>query len=616
MSSRIGSWVCAVMMLSLSGCSTWEEWSHHTPVPEVDEDSAEFDSKTDLVGAMAVPFGLYPVKVEAIGLVTGLRNTGSDPKPGPQREVLISEMKARGIPAPSKVIASTETSLVLVRGVMRPGIQQGDHFDIEIHVPAQSDTTSLRGGYLLECRLREMEAREDNQIHQGFTLGLASGPVLVDPTANPKKDRVLVCRGRILSGGIAQKPRPLALVLKPAHESVINSSRIETAINRRFHTFDKGIKVGVAKAKTEKFIELKLHPRYKENIQRYVAVVRSTALRESELERSDRLNLLEKQLLDPITSSRAALQLEAIGSKQAIDVLERGLRKTNPEVRFYSAEAMAYLDDNRAAEVLAEAARNQPAFRVFALTALSAMDDVTAADHLRDLMQSPSSETRYGAFRALWTMNPNDPLVRGEQLDSTFTYHVIDTAQPPMIHVTRNRRAEVVLFGRDQRFKTPLAVEAGTRIMVTSISDTEIAVSRFTPNEADQKRVVSTRVDDVIRAIVDLGGMYPDVVQALQEAKAANALIGRFEVDSLPTGGRVYDRHDGEEGQAAGKGHAGPVANSPIPDLYLKMGDKPVVTEGVSAGAAKDSTKDKGDKAKKKKSKESEGEETSKKSSL
>ena len=90
-----------------------------------------------------------------------------------------------------------------------------------------------------------------------------------------------------------------------------------------------------------------------------------------------------------------------------------------------------------------------------------------------------------------------------------------------MVHVTRSRRPEVVLFGKDQRFLTPLAVNAGNQILVTSPASDEIAVSKFAANEPDQKRIVSTRVDDVIRAIVELGGTYPDVVQALQEAKAA-----------------------------------------------------------------------------------------------
>src|SRR4029079_4163655 len=36
-------------------------------------------SDTQLIGDLAVPFGLYPLTVESVGLVTGLPGTGSDP---------------------------------------------------------------------------------------------------------------------------------------------------------------------------------------------------------------------------------------------------------------------------------------------------------------------------------------------------------------------------------------------------------------------------------------------------------------------------------------------------------------------------------------------------------
>ncbi len=120
-------------------------------------DEPQSDKHTSLlVGDMAVPFGLYPVRVEAVGLVTGLNGTGSDPAPSPQRAALIEEMQTRGVTDPNAVLASGNTSLVLVQGFLRPGIQKGDHFDVEMRVPGQSETTSLRGGYLLETRLAEM----------------------------------------------------------------------------------------------------------------------------------------------------------------------------------------------------------------------------------------------------------------------------------------------------------------------------------------------------------------------------------------------------------------------------------------------------------------------------
>ena len=110
---------------------------------------------------------------------------------------------------------------------------------------------------------------------------------------------------------------------------------------------------------------------------------------------------------------------------------------------------MAYLDDTRAAPVLAKAAAEEPAFRAFALAALSAMDDGGAYDQLRSLLDLPSAETRYGAFRALWAMNPEDAVIKGESLGG-FNYHVLSTAGPPMIHVTRSFRPEIVVFGHEQ----------------------------------------------------------------------------------------------------------------------------------------------------------------------
>ena len=73
---------------------------------------------------------------------------------------------------------------------------------------------------------------------------------------------------------------------------------------------------------------------------------------------------------------------------------------------------------------------------------------------------------------------------------------------------------------------------------MNGLSGGEIKVSHF--SETTQQRVVSTNVDDVIRAVVELGGTYPDVVQMLAQAKESGALSSRFRVDALPEGGREY----------------------------------------------------------------------------
>lgn len=523
-------------------------------------------SDTMLVGELAAPIGLNSFQVEAIGLITGLDGAGSDPQPSAQQSALLDEMKKRGVQNPNQVLASHDTEIVIVRAYMRPGIQKGDHFDVEVRALAQSEAKSLRGGWLLDSRLKQMAVTNGGEIRDGKPYGMAAGPVLVDPAADGEADRMKLLRGRILGGGVCLESRKLGLVLQPQHQNVVASSQLGLAVNSRFYRFVSGVKQGVATPENDKFVELVVHPRYKDNVERYVRVVRSLPVRENPSERLARLALLERMLLDPITSASAALRLEAIG-KDAVKTLVKGVKSENEEVRFYSAESLAYLDESQAVAPLAEAARKVRAFRAFALTALSAMDDYEARAALKELLDVPSAETRYGAFRALWAMPTRDPFAQGENLNDQFSYHLIESKGPPMVHLTRSYRAEVVLFGPYQRLKPPFALSAGKHMQVISHGGEEVTVSRFDVGQRDQKRVISPKLDEVIRTIVDLGGTYPDVFQALQQAKAQKALEARFEIDALPQGGRTYYRQlDGDDSdEESGKDFV--VAN-PLPGLF------------------------------------------------
>jgi flagellar basal body P-ring protein FlgI len=529
-----------------------------------------------LISEYTHAYGMTSVKVEGVSMVTGLAGTGSDPPPSSQRAELLAEMSRRNVANPNDILASGNTSLVLVRGFLRPGIQEGDRFDIEVRVPSRSDTTSLRSGYLLSARLTELAVLGD-QIHQGNLLATAEGPVLVDPSADPKSNQAAVTQGRVLGGGVALKTRPLGLVISHEYQSIRLSQQIAASINHRFYTFVSGRKQGVATPKTDEYIDLLVQPRYKDNVARYIRVVRNMSVNESPHELQDRLLLLDHQLADPLTAANAAIRLEAIGSDQSIEILNQNVKSSDPEVRFYSAEALAYLDQTTAVPVLADAARDEPAFRVNALAALSAMNDVMAVDALRALLDVNSAETRYGAFRALWAMNHHDPFVRGQQLGDQFDLHVLDVPGPKMVHVTRSFRPEVVLFGKDQHFELPLVLDAGQNILVNGQSGDKITVSKFAPGAEPQQRVVTSSVEDVIRAIVDLGGTYPDVVQALQQAKKDGSLTSRFAVDALPQPGRQYDKDashehsDAHSGDPAAESQDIPLdVSTPLPSLFTQ----------------------------------------------
>ncbi|MCC6494001.1 MAG: flagellar basal body P-ring protein FlgI [Pirellulales bacterium] len=532
------------LLSPLTGCMgpIFRQQSPDASLTPVDDESP---GSTRLISSVAHPYGMDYVKIENVALVTGLSGTGEDPAPSPQRAALLAEMNRREIENPNEVLASPNTALVLVRGYLRPGMQEGDQFDIEVRTPSKSDATSLRGGWLLETRLSET-AVLGGQIRTGHETAVAQGPILVDPAATADDDPALATQGRVLGGAVCIKARQLGLILDHQHRSIRLSQVAAKAVSDRFCTYINGRRMGVATPKTDEYIELAVHPRYKDNVARYMRVVRSIAINESAAQQLERLKLLHDQLLDPVTTETAALRLEAIGGDQAIELLKEGASSKDKEVRFYSAEALAFLDVTEAVAPLAQAAIDEPAYRINAFSALGAMKDGAASEALFGMLSLKSAETRYGAFRALTAMAPDDPRIGGVKLGSggKFNYHVLDIPGPPMIHVTNSHQPEVVLFGKEHRFQTPLFVDAGPWILVKGNAGAQITVSRFAPREPTQQRIVSTNVDEVIRAVVDLGGDYPDVVQMLQQAKNLGALPSRFRVNALPQSGRTVDLGD------------------------------------------------------------------------
>lgn len=498
---------------------------------------------TQLVSAVAHPYGMNFVKVENVALVTGLAGTGEDPAPSPQRAALLAELNRREIAHPNEVISSPNTALVLVRGYLRPGIQAGDHFDIEVRTPSRSDTTSLRGGWLMETQLSEV-AVLGGVLRNGHDIAVCQGAILVEPSADIENNPALMVQGRVLDGAIATKSRQLGLILDHSHQSIRVSQMTAKAVSERFHTYIDGRRKGVATPKTDEYIELIIHPRYKDNVGRYMRVVRSIAVRETDQQRLDRLKLLNGQLLDPVTSETAALRLEAIGGAEAIEILKKGAQASDSEVRFYAAEALAYLDVTEAVEPLAKAAADEPAYRVAAFSALGAMEDGASSEALVKLLSVKSAETRYGAFRALSTMKVKDQIVEGENLNGKFRYHRLDVAGPPMVHITNSHRPEIVLFGLDHQLTLPIVLDAGPRILINGLKGDKITVSSFGPNKPTEQRIVSPNVDDVIRAVIDLGGDYPDVVQMLRKAKETGAMQSRYCENALPEMGRSPERDD------------------------------------------------------------------------
>lgn len=188
------------------------------------------------------------------------------------------------------------------------------------------------------------------------------------------------------------------------------------------------------------------------------------------------------------------------------------------------------------------------------MTALAAMEHAGAQDALVKLLDSPSAETRYGAFRALRASDSSDPLVSGQVLNKSFGYHTIGSKADPVIHFAKSRRPEIVVFGQSQRIDPPAFLFAGKEIMIKAVDRDKLKVSSFKPGKETESVFCSPSVDDLIHAIVDLGGGYQEVLVAIQSAKKGGYLDARVEVGALPSPARSYHR-DATTGVAESRYH-------------------------------------------------------------
>jgi flagellar basal body P-ring protein FlgI len=529
-----------------------------------DAESADkrYETKVDtpMIGDYTTFAGLQPLMLEGVGLVVGLNGTGGDPAPSMYRTELMNDLKRRGVPNPNAILQSPNTALVLIRAYLPPLMKKGETIDIEVRLPDSADATSLAGGWLMDTYLTEQAIVPGRALPLlSFAYARGQGAILTagigsDVTKSPE----LLKRGRVLGGATVLKERELALYLRHDFRSIRNSQRLAEVIGRRFHDFDEyGIKKPMAKAKTDQKLVLNVHPRYKDNYPRYLQVIRHMAFRETTVGARVRSQKLQEQIFNADRAEECSLELEAIGS-DGIPVLKQALTSPLLEVRFHAAMALAYQGNADGLPALVEAVRKERAFRVFALAAISTLDDAEAHLALRDLMNEPSAETRYGAFRALWTLDKRDPFIRGETLGirgededkpgrnvGGYMLHALETTDEPMVHALTRTRPEIVLFGANQEFRAPLNLSAGRHIIITAQpGSSTISLAKFQVGQRDQRRETSMQVADVIRAADELGASYPDIVQMLADASKQKNLPTSMAIDELPEGGRVYYRPD------------------------------------------------------------------------
>ena len=480
--------------------------------------------------------------VMGFGLVYNLGDNGCVEVDSPHRRHVIEELKrSMKVDSPSQWIDSKDTAIVMVQAKIPPGIRKGEPLDVEITLPPGSECRSLQGGILHQTVLTEMY-EIGSSFKRGNNWATVEGPILLDPNID-KNTAQYEKRAILLGKAECRYDRDFNLTLydegRNESQLAIIASELERRINKRFKI--EGEPTGVAKARSqpEVNVSVKMHPHYREVPNRYLAVIMSIRCFENETQQAQRFEDLKQELLDPEKSLAAALQLEALPAKMGAEVLYDGMKSHNPDVRFHSAEALAYMHKPGVGPVLAEFARNDPKRRPAAIAGLASMgSDLEAEESLIPLMASGDSEQRYGAFWALRRRTPDHPAIRAWPMEVyPYHYHVLPFDEP-LVHATTTRRSEIVLFSQNIRLNAPFVGNAGKSIVVNVQSPEQVEIIRVNPGRINETRLRPNSLDKVLEAIADLGGGYQDTLDFLIEAdkeqqNGFRALSCRFELDGI-----------------------------------------------------------------------------------
>ena len=542
--------------LALLGADTPKK-KKAAPPPKVDE----------TIGTIATVL-TSEVAVQGVGLVVGLDNTGSNPPPSEMRKKLLDTMRKAGVEHPEQWLEKPSCSMVVVRALIPNGISRTDPLDVSVELPPASGTTSLAGGKLLMTELAPVMMTAKGQMDD-HVLAVAGGPIITGSPVDPNDAK----SGRVLGGGRVKRDIPYNFIIRDDRRSVRTAKLVEEVVKVRFFENQGGDMKGLAvPTRSDDHLILKVPKVYHHNQGRYFQVISSLPLVDTPNLRSQRIDKWGKELLVAKAAGKAALKLEGIGPN-AIPTLKTGLASPDPLVRFFAAESLAYLGSVEGAGVLAETAKARPQFRSYALKALAAMDQSAGLMRLRELMADPDVQLRYGAFDALRSFDENDPylgrirLTEAPRVDpdgdplalqvddmrprraapareESFRLYLVECDGPPMIHVSRTLRAEVVVFGKGQKLLTPVVLGAGGAILLNAgEGDESVQISRITSETLDgpASRVASPLdlVEVVLRA-ARLNATYPEVVSILTAAARQKNLPGPLVVDAIPLPDKAY----------------------------------------------------------------------------
>ena len=538
---------CSIFVVASVGCMTPWLQKPDPNSPEARQSKRDAikevlasEDRPRLISDIAASPSITLGRIENLGLITQLHGTGGVVNASDQREKMLNIMRRHDVDQPNKLLDDPNTAMAVVFVNVPPGARKGSIHNAGVRKSNHSEASSLRSGWLMKTELAEIR-NLDGRRREGFDFAAAEGSIVTEAQITGKTDGDALITGTVVGGARLFKDRPIGIAITEEFADAVTQAAVLPAINERFTVFDGQKKDGIATPMKNNYIDLAVPKRYEKDPYHFVNVVLSLGFAESSTHRAERIELCRKQLQEPTTVRSAAWQLEAIG-KDSIPIFVEVLAHPDPEVRFYAAHALAYLNEPKCIPVLKQLAPEQSAFRAMCLTALATIDHYDAEEALLELLQSTDVETRFGAVMAIRSRDPNNPTVSGIPVAKTGHILQVPSNVSPLVAICLEQRPEIIIFGNPPILKLPPVMHINPRIMLKADPNGLVTVSHFAPEADDRITQCQSDLPSLLSAISDVGGNYGDWVSFTRECSELHYLAEPLAINPLPTAGREYDR--------------------------------------------------------------------------
>jgi len=438
------------------------------------------------VGSLCRIRGYSATLVSGYGIVAMPRGsgTGSAEVPAFLRQWMLQEMRRRGFGqakyrmrhlSAEEFLASEDTAVVSVQGLIPPGAKRGTKFDLLVNALPATQTTSLRGGRLFMTELSV--GGMDRSLAYRKPIARGGGETYVNPFSadtSQEQARRISRQAVVLTGGVVLEDRPLELVLNAPDWA--RSRAIADRINERFPAAP-GSKYDTAEPATDRRIRLTVAERYADNPGEFLSLISKVYLqRITGFEQAKASELLTIAQQRPETRGDIHYALVALG-KTITPLLREQYDHPDLDYRLMMLRTGVRLEDGQAVLALADLADHpEPAFRVRVIDALAfAPKNLRAQRVLTKQLSDPADEVRIAAYEKL--VEQQHPLVQRVPIgDGNRVRFMLDliNGQDPMVFVAQRDLPRIVIFGANTPFRTPLFAEfQGGRLMLRAMEPSE-----------------------------------------------------------------------------------------------------------------------------------------------